>query len=299
MRNHKTSRQQSYCHACGLIVIDSVCPYCSSTIDEPVIYESKSLYQSRFMSIVGVFLLIVAGVTPAVVSARESTEAATKSSPTVVVSTTTSTAPVIASTSTTLSNSIAKDEIDDSKSSTSQKSRKKESSSSGTLYVAPVVTTTTTTTTTLPPHASGKKRISSILWKSPDSQYAITLNVDTTLQGDDAYLTTSFPTRYSATDTTKCDGGVDDFTKHEGLISLDGGKTASKYGSNILDKCLDARRAYVSNYGNFRDGRWHAGYSELVTAPVSPFHIKIRHTFLRTGEVFESPWVLVDWSTIP
>ena len=300
MRNYKDSGQQSFCRACGLIVIDSVCPYCSSTIDEPVIHKSKGSYQPRITGSIGVFLLIVAGVTPAVVSARESTEAATKSSPTVVVSTTTSTAPVIASTSTTLSNSIAKDEIDDSKSSTSQKSRKKESSSSGTLYVAPVVTTTTTTTTTtLPPHASGKKRISSILWKSPDSQYAITLNVATTLQGDDAYLTTSFPTRYSATDTTKCDGGVDDFTKHEGLISLDGGKTASKYGSNILDKCLDARRAYVSNYGRFRDGRWYAGYSELVTAPVSPFHIKIRHTFLRTGEVFESPWVLVDWSTIP
>jgi hypothetical protein len=124
--------------------------------------------------------------------------------------------------------------------------------------------------------------------------------VGTTLQGDDqAYVTTSFPIRYSATDTTKCDDGVDDFTKHEGLISLDGGETASKYGSTILDKCLDKRRAYVSNYGNFRDGRWHAGYFELLTAPVSPFHIKIRHTFLRTGEVFESPWVLVDWSAIP
>ena len=90
MRNYKDSGQQSFCRACGLIVIDSVCPYCSSTIDEPVIHKSKGSYQPRITGSIGVFLLIVAGVTPAVVSARESTEAATKSSPTVVVSTTTS-----------------------------------------------------------------------------------------------------------------------------------------------------------------------------------------------------------------
>jgi hypothetical protein len=208
------------------------------------------------------------------------------------------------STSTTLSNSITTNESNNSNNSPSPKPKKKVPSSSGTAYVAPVATTTTTmttTTTTLPPHASGKKRTSSqLLWKSPDSRYAITVSVHTTLQGDDSVsVATSFPIRYSATDTTKCDDGVDDFTKHEGLISLDGGKTASKYGSTILDKCLDKSRAYVSNYGRFSDGRWHAGYFEPLTAPVSPFHIKIRHTFLRTSEVFESPWVLVDWSVIP
>jgi uncharacterized paraquat-inducible protein A len=102
MRNNMDSRQQSFCRACGLIVVDSVCPYCSSTIDQPVIHKSKSGYRSLLTSITGVFLLIVAGVTPVVVSARGSTETATISPLTVVVSTTTSADPVMESTSTTL-----------------------------------------------------------------------------------------------------------------------------------------------------------------------------------------------------
>jgi hypothetical protein len=299
MRNNKDLGQQSFCRFCGLIVVDLVCPYCRSTIEEPVIHKSKNAYQSRLTSIIGVFLLIVAGVTPAVVSAREPIGTATIPSPTVVVSTTTSAAPVMERTSTTLSSPNVTNESNSSKNSTSQKPKMKKPSSSGTVYVAPVATTTTT----LPPHASGKKRTrSQLLWKSPDSRYDIDIMVWGTSDPsqDWAAVTTSGPARFSAFDTEKCDGSKVDYVAHERLVSLDGGITTSeKYSSKILINCYDSKRGYVLSYGEFDEGRWHAGYGEPVTAPVPAFHVKLRYTFLLIGKVVESPWVLVDWSAIP
>jgi hypothetical protein len=298
MRNSKDLGQQSFCRSCGLIVVDLVCPYCSSTIDEPVIHKSKSIYQSRLTTITGVLLLVVAGVTPAVFSARESVGTATIPSPTVVVSTTTSAAPVMERTSTTLSSPNVTNESNSSKNSTSQKPKKKKPSSSGTVYVAPVATTTT-----LPPHASGKKRTrSQLLWKSPDSRYDIDIMVWGTSDSsqDWAAVTTRGPARFSALDTGKCDGSKVDYVAHERLVSLDGGITPSeKHSSKIFENCDDAGRGFILSYGKFDEGSWHAGYGEPVTAPVPAFHVKLRYTFLLIGKVVESPWVLVDWSAIP
>jgi hypothetical protein len=289
MRNSKDSRQQSFCRACGLIVIDSVCPYCSSTIDEPVIHKSKSGYQSRLTSIMGVLLLIVAGATPAVVSARGSTETATISSPPVVVSTTTSAASVLESTSTTLSSPIATKKRNNSKNPTSQKPKKKQPSP----------------TTTNPPGPSGKTWGTTVLWKSADNRYRIYVSVSrlwdsdkSVYIGDFVSASWSFPTPIK-TDKT-CDESGTPFLEYEQSESIDGGTTvSSNYQYQVPSKWLgcsnSGRRA---TRARFEMDNWVDMDGKVVTAPVN-LHVKMKMSNLKTGEVFESPWVLIDWSTIP
>ena len=297
MRNKKNLRQQIFCRACGLIVIDSVCPYCSSTIDEPVIYKSKSLYQSRLTSITGVFLLIVAGVTPAVVSARESIETATTSSPTVVVSTTTSAAPVMESTSTTLSISIATNQSNNSKNSTSQNPKKKKPSSSGTIYVAPSTTTTTTTTTTVPPGPHGKIDGDTSLWKDGSVSLLVTVGK---YSSNSAYVNvfSNFPTAKSY--DSSCLESSASIYKYESFQSIDDGATVEPYYETLIPS--KNYSCNVSGLGvgssGFSEGNWRDLKRKVVPVPVN-FYAKVKLTNLRSGKVVESPWVLVDWSKIP
>ncbi|KGA12995.1 hypothetical protein GM51_20945 [freshwater metagenome] len=283
MHNNMDSRQQSFCRACGLIVVDSVCPYCSSTIDEPVIHKSKSGYQSRLTSITGVFLLLVAGITPAVVSARESIETAT------VSSTTTSAAPEMEPTSTTFSNSIATNESKNSKNSTSQKPKRKKPSP----------------TTTNPPGPSGKTWGSTVLWKSADNAYGIDVSVSRLWDsdkpgyiGDFVNVHWYFPTATRIDKT--CDESSPPFLEYEQSESIDGGTTvSSNYQYQVPSKRFGCG---ISGRGATRAGfemdTWVDMTGKAVAAPVN-LHLKLKITNLRTGEVVESPWVLVDWSAIP
>jgi hypothetical protein len=299
MRNNKDSRQQSFCRACGLIVIDSVCPYCSSTIDEPVIHKSKGGYQPRLTGSIGVFLLIVAGVTPAVVSARESIETATIPSLTVVLSTT-SAVPVMESTSTTLSSLIVTNESNNSKNSTSQKPKKKKPSSSGTVYVAPVVRTTTTTT--IPPGPMGKASGETVLWRSADSRITIYVSVSKESRGDNAYVWIRFPKAIEI--DPSCSGTTSSILRYENFSSLDGAAPPPDYFTPGYFKIevpggkigCDLVGSYTS-YSSYSKGNWRLD-GKAQSAPRN-FYFKFRMTNLKTGEVVESPWVLVDWSTIP
>ena len=289
MRNNKDSRQQSFCRACGLIVIDSVCPYCSSTIDEPVIHKSKGGYQPRLTGSIGVFLLIVAGVTPAVVSARESIETATTSSPTVAVSTT----QVMESTSTTLSSPIVTNESNSSKNSTSRKPKKKKPSSSGTLYVAPVATTTTTTTT-IPPGPMGKVTGDTTLWKSTDSSYQMYVSV---FGGNKAYVFSRFPSAKDVDSACSKTMSSQIFT-YEAFNSLDGGASIDDSFKTEVPKFIGCDVAGVGNsYSSYSEGNWRLD-GKAQSSPKN-FHFKFKITNLKTGQVVESPWVLVDWSAIP
>jgi hypothetical protein len=283
MRNNMDSRQQSFCRTCGLIVVDSVCPFCSSTIDEPVIHKSKSIYKSRLTSITGVLLLIVAGVTPAVVSARESVDTAT------ISSTTTSAAPVMESTSTTVSNSIATNKSNNSKNSTSQKPKKKKPSP----------------TTTNPPGPSGKTWGNTVLWKSADNKYGIDVSVSRLWDsdkpgyiGDFVRVSWYFPTA-SRIDKT-CDESSPPFLEYEQSQSIDAGTTVSiNYPYQIPSERFGCN---VSGRGATRAGfeldNWVDMDGKVVADPVN-LHVKLKITNLRTKEVIESPWVLIDWSTIP
>ena len=298
MGKNQASRQQSYCRAYGLIVVNSVCPFCISTIDDPVIYESKIGYRSRLTSIIGVFLLIVAGVTPAVVSARESIETATTSSPTVVVSTTTSAVPVMESTSTTLAQPSEKNIDQNTKTPTTQKPKKKQSSPSGSVYVAPPTTTTTTTTTTVPPGPHGKIDGDTRLWT--DGSVSLKVSVGKYTSGS-AYVGvfSNFPTAKSL--DSSCLESSAPIYKYESFQSIDGGVTvtSSDTPSLIPSKNLGCN---ISGFGfgssGFNEGNWRDMNWKVVAVPVN-FYAKFKLTNLRGGKIVESPWVLVDWSKIP
>jgi hypothetical protein len=292
MRNNKDLGQR-FCRLCGLIVIELVCPYCGSTIDEPVIHKSKSGYQSLLTSITGVFLLIVAGITPAVVSARESIETAT------VSSTTTSAAPVMEPTSTTFSNSIATNESKNSKNPTSPKPKRKKPSSLGTVYVTPSVATTSTT---IPPGPMGKASGDTVLWKSADSRITIYVSVSKESRGDSAYVWIRFP---KATEIDpSCSGTTSSILRYENFSSLDGGAPPPDYFTPGYFKIEAPGEKFGcdlvgsnTSYSSYSSGNWRLG-GEAQSAPRN-FYFKFRMTNLKTGEVIESPWVLVDWSAIP
>ena len=297
MRKNKESRQRSYCRACGLIVVDPICPFCSSTIDEPVIYESKIGYRSRFTSITGVVLLIVAGVTPAVVSASETNETSSESSPSVVVSTTIPTAPVMESTSTTLVQPSEKNIDQNTKTPTTQKPKKKQSSPSGSVYVAPPTTTTTTTTTTVPPGPHGKIDGDTSLWKDGSVSLLVTVGK---YSSNSAYVNvfSNFPTAKSY--DSSCLESSASIYKYESFQSIDDGATVEPYYETLIPS--KNYSCNVSGLGvgssGFSEGNWRDLKRKVVPVPVN-FYAKVKLTNLRSGKVVESPWVLVDWSKIP
>jgi hypothetical protein len=292
MRNIEDSRQQSYCRACGLIVVDSVCPYCGSSIDEPLIHESKSSYRSRLSSVTGAILLIVAGVTPAVVSARESVEAALITPETVVVSTTTVPASVMESTSTTLLQSSDKNTTQNTKTPTTQKPKKGQSSPSGSVYVAPPITTT------VPPGPHGKIDGGTSLWT--DGSVSLKVSVGKSTSGS-AYVGvfSDFPTAISF--DSSCLESSAPIYKYESFHSIDGGVTgfSSNTPSLIPSKNLGCNISGLGiGFSGFSEGNWRDMNWKVVAVPVN-FYAKFKLTNLRSGKVIESPWVLVDWSKIP
>ena len=298
MRKNKESRQRSYCRACGLIVVDPICPFCSSTIDEPVIYESKIGYRSRFTSITGVVLLIVAGVTPAVVSASETNETSSESSPSVVVSTTIPTAPVMESTSTTLVQPSEKNIDQNTKTPTTQKPKKKQSSPSGSVYVAPPTTTTTTTTTTVPPGPHGKIDGDTSLWKDV-SGLSLKVRVGKYNTGDAFVSVFSFFPSAKSLDSS-CSESSAPIYKYESFESVDAGATVEPdYESLIPTKNMGCETGGIGlGRSDFSQGSWRDLKRKVVPVPVN-FYAKVKLTNLRSGNVVESPWILVDWSKIP
>lgn len=273
-------------------MVDSVCPYCSSMIDEPVIHKLKRDYQSRLTSITGAFLLIVAGVTPAVVSARESIETGTIMAETVVVSTTSSTPPVTDSTSTTLDNSIETNPTNNAKTPTIQKPKEKKPSPSGTVYVAPLVTTTN------PPVPScAKGWVGTWLWRPADKRYAI--EVDTCKDGSsgEMFVTVTWPEAIRIDST--CSASSAPIYQYESFKSIDGGTSVEPdYKNQIPSKRLSCSiSGMVTDWYEYRENKWFDYNQNVVASPVSSYW-KFKLTNLRSGEVVESPWVLIDWSTI-
>jgi hypothetical protein len=316
MRNNKDLRPHQFCRACGLIVVAPICPFCSSTIDEPVIYESKIGYRSRLTSITGVCLLIVAGVTPAVVSARESVETATITAETAVVSTIISTASVMESTPTTLVQSSDKNTTQNTKTPTTQKPKNDKNkedpvcivregviwdmcrASRPDLYPPPTAPTTTTTTTVLPgPH--GKTDGTTILWKDSVSGLSIGVSVGKHSSGSDYVLNwSSFPSAKSL--DSACSASNAPISKYESFWSIDGGTTIrTEYGAQFPSKeySCEASAIGLSVY-QFSDGKWLDFNRNVVAAPVN-FYAKIKLTNLQNNIVIQSPWVLVDWSKVP
>jgi hypothetical protein len=327
MHDNKKSRQQSYCRACGLVVVDLVCPFCSSTIDESVIYESKIGYRSRLTSITGVCLLIVAGVTPAVVSARESVETATITAETAVVSTTISTAPVMESTSTTLVQSSDKNTTQETKSPITQKPKKTDSSSSGSVYVGPQsstsvyvgpqsstsvyvgpqsstsvyvgpqssITSNTMTTTTVPSH--GKTEGSTFLWKKGDFGLGVSVGQFETGEGSIAFVYTTFLNARNV--YMGCMDGLPTY-KYEHFASRDGGVTvADSFQAEIPNRTWGScyANSHRMDYVTFSDRSWRL--KGVAQPRPTNFYAKLKLTVIPSGEVVESPWVLVDWSKIP
>lgn len=269
MRNVDDLRQHSYCRACGLVVVDLVCPFCNSTIDEPVIYEAKIGYRSRFTSITGVFLLIVAGVTPAIVSASEKNESLSVSSRPVVVSTTTTAAPAKESTSTTVDRSSDQNTVQNTKTPTVQKPSRVET----------------------PPRTGvhGRKLGRYQLWTQDEKDKSgsrIVLVVERIW----IYVTIDFPREFIQ---PPCSG-----IEYQEFFSLDGGATTSKR-SDVWAAGCSAQQSYGYLYKNssWRDPLNRDLSTNALLAPPGPFHVKTIATAM--DRVFETPWVLVNMNTVP
>ena len=283
MRNVDDLRQHSYCRACGLVVVDLVCPFCNSTIDEPVIYEAKIGYRSRFTSITGVFLLIVAGVTPAIVSASEKNESLSVSSRPVVVSTTTTAAPAKESTSTTVDRSSDQNTVQNTKTPTVQKPSRPANRTSTTLFQ-------TTTTEELPLSGEhGKKLGKFVLWSlnKKDSYYSsLYLSIDKS--------EISLIVKYSrALTQSPCSN-----LEYQLLVSLDGGTTTSLTHTRADADCYAGiGTLYPYQYSSWRDPVNENNRNNAISNPPVPFHVKCIATAM--GRVFETPWVLVNMNTVP
>jgi hypothetical protein len=50
-------------------------------------------------------------------------------------------------------------------------------------------------------------------------------------------------------------------------------------------------------YSSYNNGNWRLG-GQVQSAPRN-IHFKFRITNLLTGNAFDSPWVLIDWSKVP
>ena len=309
-RNNKTSRQQSYCRACGLIVIDSVCPYCGSTIEEPVSYESKIGYRSRLTSITGACFLILAGVTPAIVSASEPNETSSVASPPLVVSATTTSAQAMESTSTTLVQSSEEKTVQNTKTPITQKPKKTESTSSISVYVTPSVITTsssstsssTSTSTSIPRMPHGKKPGTTIIWKSADNDFKIFVSVGTSWNGrrevDSVSAFAGHPTAEVISPNCTSDA---EFYRSQRYVSLDGGATVLSADTVLGPKEVSCTTSGLGFGFGWSDGYWYwsTGTRQENGSTPRNFYAKMKFTYLETKVVVESPWVLVDWAKIP
>jgi hypothetical protein len=310
MRNNKDSRQQIFCRACGLIIVDSVCPYCNSTIDEPVARNSRGVLQPRFAGITGVFLLVLAGVTPVVVSAKESTKTAVittervvVSTTTSVLSTTTSSAPVSVSTSTSLAQTSTTNPVQKTVTPTTQQPKKKKSPPTGSVEVVPSTSTSTSTSTTtaVPSGPHGKKEGRGWFWRD-GAGLEIGFSVGRFRSGD-GYVIAMSSFESAKNVDRECSSSSAPIYKYESFHSIDGGTTVKRDSvyqipqEDIGNDHCDLGGIVISRSGFDRD-RWYDTNGRAVAVPVN-FHAKVRLTNLRSGEVAESPWVLIDWSQVP
>jgi hypothetical protein len=258
----------------------------------------------------------VAGVTPAVVSARESVETATITAETAVVSTIISTASVMESTPTTLVQSSDKNTTQNTKTPTTQKPKNDKNkedpvcivregviwdmcrASRPDLYPPPTAPTTTTTTTVLPgPH--GKIVGNTSFWRNRDSGLEIFVQAGKYSDGSEyvaAFL--YFPSAKSL--DSSCSESSAPIYKYESFESVDAGATVEPYYETLIPtKNIGCESGGLGlSYSGFREGNWRDMKLKVVPVPVN-FYAKVKLTNLRSGKVDESPWVLIDWGKVP
>lgn len=283
MRNVDDLRQHRYCRACGLVVVDLVCPFCNSTIDEPVIYEAKIGYRSRFTSITGVFLLIVAGVTPAIVSASEKNESLSVSSRPVVVSTTTTASPAMESTSTTLDRLSDQNTVQNTKTPTVQQPSRPANRTTTTLFQTPA----TEKSPLIGEH--GKKLGRHLLWSLNKKNYfdsSLFLDIDES----EISLIVMFSRELTKSPCSNLE--------YQLLVSLDGGTTTRLTHTRADAYCIAGMGSlFPYRYSSWRDPVNENDMNNAISNPPVPFHVKCIATAM--GRVFETPWVLVNMNTVP
>ena len=116
----------------------------------------------------------------------------------------------------------------------------------------------------------------------------------------DAYVSvfSDFPTAKSL--DSSCSESSAPIYKFESFESVDAGATVEPYYETLIPtKNMGCETSGIGlGRSGFSQGNWRDLKRKVVPVPVN-FYAKVKLTNLRSGNVVESPWILVDWSKIP
>lgn len=322
---------RNHCASCGFIVIEAVCAWCGNSTTEkahPPASASAAHRRSRrsplFLAVVGAAAVLSAGLTPVIAGrgGRSGGSAATGTP----ISATTSQQSARVATTTTFGSSTTAQEIASSSSyattaasstsllvdsvttsTTRSQPQKQPGATRATKPRSPTSTTSTepsTTTTTarttvpLAPSPHGKKLGTTILWQSDDKKYAVKLTVGEASGEDYIGVSSSFPTGRSL--DPNCDENGPPIYELVRYRSTDQGATFETLTTyRIPSKDFGCDVSGIGLGTLYSKTNWTTPDGGPRDAPPTPFSVKFVLKKIQTGQVIETPWVLVDASALP
>ena len=139
------------------------------------------------------------------------------------------------------------------------------------------------------------------MWTSDDKKYKIDFWVGTYSSGTDGITVFSgFPS--GNTVDPACSDTSPAIYEYSSFYSTDGGTTSKSYWQSKLPdssgnwSCGSGGWGLLTLYGN---SYWKDTNYRNLSSPPPPVHVRFTLKNLRSNTVVESPWVLVDASTLP